>query len=269
MKMSIITPCRNSEKTIRNTIESVITQGINEDLEYIIVDGISTDKTLEIIKEYAEQYDFIKYISEKDNSMTEALNKGMKMATGDIVASINADDIYLPGTLKQVICEYEKGDFDIQLINTYFVQDTGRVKSHNTPRFFSPFICGLIECPFPECAIFFKRECIVELGYFDENIKYTQDLELYLRQYYKGYKFHYSNIDGSCFFVSDTNYSSTISDKMRAEVCTYIKHKFLYKHISGSQFSKVLKMLMRIRHYYIFKSLDFEKLMKQFPEKIK
>lgn len=264
MKISIVTPCRNSEKTIRRTIESVLNQTlVNDELEYIIVDGKSTDSTLSIIQEYAVKNKCIKYISERDNSMTEALNKGMKMATGEIVASINADDTYLPDTLSKVCDKYRKTDTDILMINTYLIREGGDVKSHNTPRKFTPFICSLIECPFPECAIFFKRRCVEELGYFNEDIKYTQDLELYLRQYYKGYKFLYADIDGSCFFVSDTNYSSVLSGKMRDEVCTYIAYPRIYKYISGSQLSKLLKVILRMRHYYVFKQITYNDLIKR------
>lgn len=262
MKISIITPCRNSEKTIKRTIDSVIEQKlIGNELEYIIVDGQSSDNTLAIIKEYALTNKCIKYISEKDNSMTEALNKGMKLATGDVVASINADDTYLPGTLQKVCEEYTKQKGDILMINTYFVRDGGFIKSHNTPKKFSPFICGLMECPFPECAIFFKRNCVTDMGFFNEKIKYTQDLEMYLRQYKAGYKFWYADIDGSCFFVSDTNYSSTISSKMKEEVLTFFEHKWMYNHIATSNIlSKLLKASMGYRHYYLIKRIKYNDL---------
>lgn len=258
VKISIITPCRNSEKTIERTIKSVVGQdmGSNE-LEYIIVDGKSTDNTVNIIKKYANRYNYMRYISEKDNSMTEALNKGMKMATGDVVASINADDAFLPGTLKKVCREYKEKKCDILMINTFLIREGGYVKSHNTPRIFSPFLCAFVECPFPECGITFRRLCLESVGYFNESIKYTQDLELYLRLFKKGFKFRYADIDGSCFFISDSNYSSTISDKMRQEVDTYFEHKTIYKYVSGTQFSKLIKVILGLRHYYIFKKFTY------------
>lgn len=262
MKISIITPCRNSERTIERTIESVVNQNLdNHELEYIIVDGKSTDSTLEIIKDYAKKYPFIKYLSEKDNCMTEALNKGMKMSTGDIVGSINADDVYLDGVLKNVCNHFLDSREKIVMVNTYFVNEGGYVKSHNKPHMFSPILCALVECPFPECSIFMRRDCIEKVGFFNENIKYTQDLELYLRLYSKKYKFSYLNIDGSCFFVSNTNYSSVISDEMRQEVCRYIAHKKIYKYISGSFCSKVLKAVLGLRHYYIFKKFTYDDIL--------
>ena len=265
MKISIITPCYNSEKTIKRTIDSVVTQKCDSfDLEYIIVDGVSTDSTLNIIKEYSDKYPFIRYISEKDDSMTEALNKGMKMATGDVVASINADDTYLPGTLGRVAEEYKTKKIDILLVNTYIIRDGGNVKSHNTPKFFSPFLSSLVECPFPECAIFFRKGCVENLNFFNEKYKYTQDLELYIRLYENGYRFRYANIDGSCFFVSDTNYSSVISDKMCEEVCDYIRWRKLYKYIATSFISKILRCVLGLRHYYVFKKFTYQDILTDF-----
>jgi len=92
--VSIITPCLNSKKTIRKTIESVINQTY-KNIEYIIVDGESTDGTIEIINEYREKYkDCIKFISEKDNGIYDAMNKGIKLCSGSLIGIINSDDYY-------------------------------------------------------------------------------------------------------------------------------------------------------------------------------
>lgn len=99
MKISIVTPCLNSKKYIRQTIESVLSQRGDFELEYIIRDGCSTDGTLDILNEYEDRCTII---SEKDGSPQEAINAGMNMAAGQIGAWLNADDIYLPGTLQKV-----------------------------------------------------------------------------------------------------------------------------------------------------------------------
>jgi glycosyltransferase involved in cell wall biosynthesis len=107
VKISIITPCYNSEKYIEETIESVLSQRGNFEIEYIIVDGGSTDKTIAIVKKYKKSIEsgefpikcnrvsFV-HLSEKDDGMYDALTKGFKLATGDIIAYINSDDLYLP-----------------------------------------------------------------------------------------------------------------------------------------------------------------------------
>lgn len=255
MKISIITPCYNSEKTIRRTIKSVINQKLDNDveLEYIIVDGKSKDGTLDIIKEFSDKYDNIKFISERDNSMTEALNKGFKMATGDILASVNADDTYIDGALNKICNEFKKNQRKkILMANTFFVfEESGKIKSKNRPRFFNPIISSIVECPFPECGVFFRKECFENVGYFNEDIKYTQDYELYLRLYDHGYKFNYLDEDISNFYISDTNYSSTISDKMEKEVLSYIKYKKTFKFFAESTLSKIIKAILAMRIYNI------------------
>ncbi len=114
MKISIITPCYNSEKYIAETIESVIYQRGNFEIEYIIVDGGSIDGTMSIVRRYEELIKlgkcFIKcngvsftHISERDEGMYDALCKGFRLASGDIVAYINADDFYLPNAFSTII----------------------------------------------------------------------------------------------------------------------------------------------------------------------
>ena len=89
MKFSIITVSLNSDKTIEKTINSVINQNYN-DIEYIIIDGCSKDNTINIIKSYKSAIDVI--IIEKDDSLYDAINKGIKIATGDIIGILNSDD---------------------------------------------------------------------------------------------------------------------------------------------------------------------------------
>ena len=114
MKISLITVCYNSKATIRTAIESVLAQkGV--DLEYIIVDGGSTDGTVEIIKEYSTRstrstrFEF-RWLSERDEGMYDAINKGIKMATGDIVGILNADDMFeSENTLAHVVEAFGSG----------------------------------------------------------------------------------------------------------------------------------------------------------------
>jgi glycosyltransferase involved in cell wall biosynthesis len=91
-KVSIITVCFNSAKTIRDTIESVLSQDY-PDVEYIVIDGGSNDQTLEIVKEYADRIAVI--VSEKDHGIYDAMNKGIALASGDIVGMLNSDDVYI------------------------------------------------------------------------------------------------------------------------------------------------------------------------------
>ena len=101
LMFSIVTVTFNSAKTLEQTIKSVLSQGYT-DFEYIIVDGASTDGTLDIIKRYASSDSRIKYISEPDGGIYEAMNKGISMSTGEVVALLNSDDYYEPNALESV-----------------------------------------------------------------------------------------------------------------------------------------------------------------------
>ena len=102
MKISLITTTYNSSATLRDTMESVLGQTYT-DVEYIVVDGASSDGTVEIIKEYEPRFGGrIRWISEKDKGLYDAMNKGINMATGDIVGILNSDDFFTSNTVLQL-----------------------------------------------------------------------------------------------------------------------------------------------------------------------
>lgn len=95
MKVSLVTVTFNSDQTLRDTIQSVFNQ-IYSDIEYIIIDGLSKDNTVDIIRKYEPQFQGrLKWISERDNGLYDAMNKGIRMSTGDIVGIINSDDFII------------------------------------------------------------------------------------------------------------------------------------------------------------------------------
>ena len=116
MLVSIITVCWNSEATIKDAIESVLNQTYRN-LEYILVDGKSTDSTVEIIKSYEEKFVErgirYRYISEKDNGIYDAMNKGIAMASGELVGMINSDDWYEPQAVEVAVKCYIEESYDL------------------------------------------------------------------------------------------------------------------------------------------------------------
>ena len=102
MLVTVITPCYNSEKTIRRTIESVLNQTY-KDIEYLIIDGASTDKTVEIAKSYEAAFEGRMHIySEKDEGIYYAMNKGIGLAKGEIIGIVNSDDYYEPEAVAKI-----------------------------------------------------------------------------------------------------------------------------------------------------------------------
>lgn len=129
MLVSIVTVAFNSGKTIRKTIESVLNQTCTN-IEYLIIDGKSSDNTVEIAKEYEEKFaeKNISYriVSEKDKGIYDAMNKGIRMATGDIIGLINSDDWFEPYAVETVVKTYEEEPFD------YFYADINLIKQDGT-----------------------------------------------------------------------------------------------------------------------------------------
>lgn len=124
MKISIITVTYNSSKTLSDTIESILKQKY-EDYEHIIVDGLSKDNTVEIIQKYEPQYNGrLKYISQKDSGLYDAMNKGIKMATGDVIGLLNSDDIYANENVLQKISDtFNKTNCDGTYANLIFMDE--------------------------------------------------------------------------------------------------------------------------------------------------
>lgn len=198
-KFSVITPCFNSEKYIESALRSVINQEGEFDIEYYIVDGGSTDKTVSIIERYMKLIESgqfkincknikIKIISEKDNGMYDALVKGFKLITGNIVSYINSDDFYLPNafkTLKRVFENYPKISWLTG--NATISNEDGVISNICTPYFYyNKFISmGLYNgeiLPFiQQESTFFKRELLEEIKYGElKKLKYAGDSYLWV-----------------------------------------------------------------------------------------
>lgn len=130
MLISIITVCYNSAATVAKTIESVLAQTYPQ-IEYILVDGASKDDTVQIAKSYEEQFRqkgyIYRIISEKDKGIYDAMNKGIRMATGQIVGMINSDDWYEPHAVQTVAETYEKTPFDMFYADLNLIKDNGTV----------------------------------------------------------------------------------------------------------------------------------------------
>lgn len=111
--VSIITPCFNSEKTIARTFDALMRQSY-QNMEYIVIDGGSADGTLDIIREYEKKFPFpFRYVSEPDEGIYDAMNKGIRMATGKLVGIVNSDDYYADDAIMNMVNAYDGADYRI------------------------------------------------------------------------------------------------------------------------------------------------------------
>ena len=180
MKISIITPTYNSEKTISRTIESIISQNY-PDLEYIIVDGASSDKTKNIVLDYKNKIN-IKFVSEPDNGIYDAMNKGIKLATGEIIGILNSDDLF---DNNNILLKVSKvfNDSSIDAVYgdiEYFSNDINKATRYWKAGEYkeSKLNNGWI---IPHPSLFIRKSIYDKFGLFNTNLKIAADYELILR----------------------------------------------------------------------------------------
>lgn len=180
MKISLITVTYNSSKTLPDTFQSVLNQTYS-DIEYIIVDGASKDNTVSIIKEYEPKFEGrMKWISEPDKGLYDAMNKGIRMATGDVVGILNSDDLFMDN---QVLADIAKAfDASIEAIfgNLYFVnqEDVNQIVRVWKGSSYKSFKTGW----HPAHPTFYvRREVYEKYGVFDTTFNVSADFELMLR----------------------------------------------------------------------------------------
>lgn len=186
MKISIITATYNSGDTIRDTLESVLSQTY-PDFEHIIVDGKSKDKTVEICRSYETNYEGrLKIVSEKDKGIYDAMNKGLRMATGDVIGILNSDDFYTgPHVLARINEELESGNTDAVYGDIHYVNggDLSHCVRYYSSRFFKPWMMVFGYQP-AHPSFYCLRECYEKYGYFDISFRIAADFENMLRFIY-------------------------------------------------------------------------------------
>lgn len=184
MKVSIITVVYNNEETIANAIESVLEQTYPH-VEHIIVDGASSDNTLSIINKYKEHLG--KIISEKDKGLYDAMNKGIKAATGDIIGILNSDDYFNNNQVISSIVDAFKNDssLDASIGDIVFVNSNDKVIRHYSAKKWKPnkFAWGYMP---PHPSFFIKRGIFEQLGFYKLDYKIAADYELLIRYFYFG-----------------------------------------------------------------------------------
>lgn len=183
MKISIITATYNSGNTVADTLKSVLAQSYH-DYELLVIDGASKDNTLEIVRSMEPQFEGkLRYVSEPDKGIYDAMNKGIRMATGDVVGILNSDDFYTShDILETVACKMQDKDVDAVYGDVHYVDDKNLTKC---VRYYSskPFHRWMMRLGFMPAhpSFYCRREVYGKFGSFDTSYRVAADFENLLR----------------------------------------------------------------------------------------
>lgn len=243
--VSIVTPSYNQGIFIKETIDSIKNQDYTN-IEHIVIDGGSNDETVDILKSYGEE---LQWVSEKDNGQTDAINKGLRLAKGDIVAYLNSDDLYLPGTISYIVEMFEKrpdteflyGDFHAIDAESKIIDKIKTIPfDHNILLYDANFIS--------QPASFYRRSLIDKIGFFDDKLIYLMDYEFFLRaakrkvnielvkRYLSAIRYH-----GNC--------KTLTGSEPWAEERTMLKDLYARHHTKYRGAKKILKIIYRSKRY--------------------
>ena len=244
MKVSIITVCYNGEKTIRDTIKSVLTQDY-PDIEYIVIDGLSKDTTIDIVNEYRGKIS--KFISEPDQGIYDAMNKGVKCSTGDIVGILNSDDFFdNPSIISDVVKHFHSNPTASLVIGDVVYVDpnnTEKITRFYSSRNFKSFKLRFGWMP-PHAATFIKQGVYNKFGNYSTDYEISADYDLFVRLMLL-HKVCYSRLDKVLVRMRTGGVSSSgIKSKLllNIEIVKACKNNGIYTNI----FLVLLKIPMKL-----------------------
>jgi glycosyltransferase involved in cell wall biosynthesis len=247
MKVSIITVCYNSASTIEATIKSVIEQDYN-DIEYIIIDGKSSDTTLQIIEKY--HLKISKILSEKDDGIYYAINKGIALATGDIIGVLHADDFYTDkNVITKVVNGFGRSNSDTSYGDLQYVEreNIDKVTRNWKSGVYSKalFMKGWMP---PHPTFFVKKECYNKYGVYNTSLKSAADYEMMLRLLYKN--------NCSTFYIPEVLVKMRVGGKSNITIVNRIKANredkkaWLINGLKPGMFTLIRKPLSKLAQFF-------------------
>lgn len=241
MKITIITVCYNSALTIEKTILSVAAQTF-KNIEYIVVDGNSKDNTLNIVKKHERVVS--KWISEPDKGLYDAMNKGIALATGDLIGIINSDDTFQSDTvIADIVAFHTNNDIDASVGDIVQHKTDGSVIRRYSAYNWSPDKLKIGYMP-PHPSIFFKKELFLKYGYYDLGFKIGADYELITRFFLKNkISWKYSGIVTTAMLVGGLSSSGAQSYKL---ITKEIQKALTMNGISFSPFKIKMRFFWKI-----------------------
>lgn len=253
-KVSVVTPSFNQTQFLEKTILSVLNQNY-PNLEYIIIDGGSTDGSVEIIKKYEKYLAY--WVSEKDDGQADAIGKGFMKATGEILAWLNSDDYYLPGTLHRVAREFKQANYDLIYGDEILVDENdvviGRRPQLPPPGLLTPALITLGGFWIYQPASFWKAELYKRVGGVDRSFQFCMDNDLFIKfvlagarlhhvkQYFTAFRYHSTSKSCSMIDVGQRE-RKQLSDKYRSKIPFWLNdprltqalgHLYLLRHLTN------------------------------------
>jgi glycosyltransferase involved in cell wall biosynthesis len=221
MKVSVVTPSYNQGQFIERTLQSVATQS-GAEIEHVVFDGGSKDGTIDVLKRFGAG---VRWVSEKDDGQTDAVNKGIQSSDGDIIGWLNSDDIYYPDAISSVVAFFEAyPEVDVVYGMADHIDDNDKAfeaypsEPWNFERLKDIcFIC--------QPAAFFRRRVVEKHGLLDTNLRYCMDYEFWLRLGKAGVKFGYleDKLAGSRLYAENKTIGSRV--KVHAEINDVLKRQ--------------------------------------------
>ncbi len=264
LKISIITPSYNQGQYLEETIQSVLDQNY-PNLEYIIMDGGSTDNSVEIIKKYESQ--LAHWESRPDGGQSNAINKGFNMASGDILAWLNSDDYYTPGTLNQVAGLFEPDDLKIVFGEcALYHEKSGKTKASTVFEYaqshkieYSDYII--------QPSSFWTKKTWETVGNLDGKLTYTFDWDWYIRAKKAGVHFHPVDKTFSVYRYHDQHKTGTGGDERELELASIYKQyhsellsqKYLQRRSMQDKILRLNKMNHMLSMFGLNGSIDARK----------
>ncbi len=244
MKVSIITITYNSARTLQHTLDSVQKQNF-ADIEHILIDGASTDSTRQMIEAYAKEHTNVRWISEPDEGIYNALNKGINMATGDIIGFLHSDDVFAsPETIAHIAAAFEQPDTKLVYGDLEYCKGDKVVRRWKSNSYHA---CALKYgwMP-PHPTMYVRHEVYEQVGPYDEWFRISADYDMILRIFTAGYSSHYlpevlvcMNTGGASNKDSRARLSKTQED--------YIVLK--KNHVGAGYLTVLCKQLRKIRQF--------------------
>jgi glycosyltransferase involved in cell wall biosynthesis len=244
-RITIITPSYNQGEFIEETIKSILSQNY-PNLEYFVVDGGSTDNTVEIIQKYADKIDW--WVSESDRGQSHAINKGLARATGEIINWINSDDLLFPGSLTRIAEAYLSQEGKVELITGAIarIDKEGRILRISSPPSFRAITAKNFMIPIGQQSSFFTRAAINLTGPLREDLHAIMDMDLYYRILTRGGNF----IRVNALIGAIRNHEKA---KGFAQRVLWDEERPVYLKKIGMSQAKKIKSLLKMR---IIRSLD-------------